>query len=129
MATTHYRCESCIQVFPCSRIIVDQNKAQVCPHCRSEDIFPFRLFKCATCGFQGDQYEFFPESAGDPDPVEERWPYNCLIEQGSDYNACGGTEYVQVPIPDDITNYRRRSDSEIETLHADPITLPFTNLL
>lgn len=129
MATTHFRCESCLRVFPFSRIAIGQNKAEVCPNCYSEDIFPFRLFACNTCGFQGDQYEFFPESAGDPDPIKEQWPYRCPIERQETHCACGGTTYTQVPIPDTTDTYHRRSDNELEALRADPDTLPYNNLL
>jgi Zn finger protein HypA/HybF involved in hydrogenase expression len=44
----------------------------VCPKCKSEDVFPLRMFRCLDCGFVAPQIDWFPEWPLDENPLEEK---------------------------------------------------------
>ncbi|MBA3733514.1 hypothetical protein H0W91_04045 [Patescibacteria group bacterium] len=45
---------------------------RLCPKCKSEDVFPHRLFKCKKCGRIAHQEKWFPEWPLDEDPLIEK---------------------------------------------------------
>ncbi|MCE9586104.1 hypothetical protein K8R04_02160 [Candidatus Uhrbacteria bacterium] len=73
----------------------------ICPKCRSEDVFPWRKFRCLGCGFEEEQGKFFAfkcegkveEADLDEDPMESKLEYNC-----SEYNNpdCDSKSYEQI---------------------------------
>lgn len=56
---------------PPQLFIVEDGRFHQCPHCGSEDVFPYRLFKCTNCGHEASQEDFFPDSDGDIHPFED----------------------------------------------------------
>ena len=72
-----------------------------CKHCNS--VFPWRKFRCLGCGFEEEQGKFFASShprSGkvedsdlDPDPVLEKWEYDCSDQNNRD---CDSSSYEQI---------------------------------
>ena len=55
-----------------------------CPQCKSEDVFPYRLFKCKACGHVADQDTWFPEFPLDDNPLEDNVPAESCEECSED---------------------------------------------
>ncbi|MDP2647931.1 MAG: hypothetical protein Q8P35_01670 [Candidatus Yanofskybacteria bacterium] len=81
MATNKWRCEKCLSQF-------SSDPGDFCPKCKSEDVFPFRFFRCNGCQAEGDQTVFFQNLSADPDPIEEKEEGHCP--------DCGSNAIVQL---------------------------------
>ncbi len=103
--TNAWKCEACKHIASEEDFRVKKN--HLCPNCRSEDVFPYRLFRCKTCGHIAEQITWFPEWPADENPLELRVPAeqceNCLDTQDPedpDIPDSADVELVPIPIPE-----------------------------
>ena len=67
-----WKCEGCGYVGQESEFRVTPDS--VCPECDSEDIFPYRMYRCKGCGKVADQHTWFEEAELDLDPIALKIP-------------------------------------------------------
>ena len=63
-----WKCYACLYVGPTAEFTRESD--HICPKCQSEDVFPYRLYRCKKCGQIGDQDFWFEESEADIDPLD-----------------------------------------------------------
>lgn len=124
MATNFWDCTDCKHRGPADAFVNQQWMSasdferegipyHICPKCCSEDVFPWRKFRCLGCKHEAEQGPFFifiPHggfrygniSSNDPrhgeadldaDPVEEKWEYDCSHYNNRD---CASKSYEQI---------------------------------
>ena len=108
MATHPWQCEMCHYIGPTGEFEV--RDGHQCPKevCKSEDVFPLRIFRCKRCKFEAEQGPFFAsefrgrmeDAPLDPDPIKEGWDKDWACSQDIKVNknwiACCCTEWEQV---------------------------------
>jgi hypothetical protein len=85
MATNHWRCSACLWLGPTADVPLDEDKAEYCPICKSEDVFPYRVFFCFCCGNLAEQDEFFGETDLDMDPTDPKYRDEYRCQKENDY--------------------------------------------
>lgn len=102
--TKEYKCAVCLHIAkPSYNTEINSN---VCAKCGSEDVFPFRLFRCTECGIIAAQDPFFGEDVSlDPDPTEEQW-------ERESCPSCDCTSYEQVPVNEENMRAAEERSSE-----------------
>lgn len=100
MATLEWKCMACNWIGTSEQIKADDKESNFSPICGDYDVFPQRYFRCLICGFEAEQFEFFPELPADLDPEEdpetlrEDEPVN--HDRPSDGEACESYTWIQV---------------------------------
>lgn len=108
-----WKCEECLLVGPEAGF--RDSSGYLCSRCQSEDVFPYRHFKCKKCGHIADQDTWFPEFPADDNPLNhdvEAKPCQKCVEK----------------LEDEISQGRRRflslaEEKEIEDLANQPAKL------
>lgn len=109
MATNFWDCAACNHRGPLDAFVNQQWMSaseferegipyHICPECCSEDVFPWRKFRCLGCKYEAEQGLFFifvpsGEADLDPDPIEATWEYDCSHHNNPD---CPSKSYEQI---------------------------------
>ena len=100
MAALEWKCMVCNWVGTPLEIKTDENDDHFCPACGDFDVFPQRYFRCLICGYEAEQYDFFPELCADEDPEEDMdWDFvNDPVnhERPSDGDECESYIWIQI---------------------------------